>query len=120
MHINKYKDKDGYTKDGVFYGDLPEDFIQIYVLGFCGCGMPDMVIDLIRKALELIKERVNLDYEELRKKELELFKNDNIAYFVYYFLDSKGLTEHGSSVPGWLTNKGEELLEDLIELNGQI
>lgn len=35
---------------------------------------------------------------------------------MWYWLDNKGYTEHGGSVPGWLTEEGWKLLEDLEEL----
>lgn len=35
------------------------------------------------------------------------------------WMDDLGLTEHGSSVPGWLTEKGESflLLADMLEVS---
>lgn len=33
-----------------------------------------------------------------------------------YWIDHIGLTEHGGSVPGWLTDKGKEVLKAMIEI----
>ena len=41
-------------------------------------------------------------------------KNDKIIDYLD-LLDEKGLTEHGSCIPGWLTEKGKHLLDDLNE-----
>ena len=54
-------------------------------------------------------------YEEWSAAEKRLFGSSGAAYFVYYVLDEKELTEHGTSVPGWLTEKGLTLLQDLNE-----
>lgn len=120
MHIDKYFKDDGYyDKDDCYYEDA-ESFLATGVLDFCGCGMPDAALEHVRDSLQLIKDLYSTEnYNKWREKELDLFNNYGVAYFMYYFLDNKGLTEHGGQVPGWLTLEGEELLEDLIELLGR-
>lgn len=91
-------------------------------LGFCGCGQPETVLLFLKEVLELISdepaEGVTFDewYPGHRAKELALFHSDGIAYFVWYVLADKDITEHGGSVPGWLTEKGEALLSRLREI----
>ncbi len=106
--------------DGVSYDDLTQ-FITTGVLGFCGCGMPEQVVDYVKTGLELINEkspencnpREEWDnwYEGHRERCDKHFKTQGAEYLFYYFCDFHGLTEHGGSVPGWLTRKGEDLLE---------
>lgn len=88
--------------------------------GWCWCGAPETVMTLIKDALELVAEKCpdgtnwNDWYEAHKKREEALFgPNPGIRYFVWYMFDVMGLTEHGGSVPGWLDEKGRELLEAL-------
>jgi hypothetical protein len=116
MHIDKYFKDDGYYDGDTYYEDA-ESFLATAILDFCGCGMPDAALEHVRDALQLIKDLYDTNkYDEWREKELKLFNSDGPAYFMYYFLDNKELTEHGGQVPGWLTLEGEELLDDLNEL----
>ena len=129
MNIDKYKHDDGiyYDKDGCGYMTA-EDFIQTGILGFCGCGNPEVSLDIVRRALKIIKnhwdniksepdqngEQCWSEYEFTQKL---AFYSDEMWLFIMYYLDSKELTEHGGSVNGaWLTQKGYDLLEDLDEL----
>lgn len=115
MNIDKYKKDDGYyDEEGCFYGDA-EEFLSTKILGFCGCGMPQESLKYVMGALQLIKERVDKDYKQIKAEEDAYYKSDGAKYFMWYFLDNKGFTEHGGSVPGWLTVDGKELLEDITE-----
>lgn len=119
MNIDKFKREDGYyDKDGCFYEDA-ESFLQIKVLGFCGCGDPDLSLKHTQIALrqvsnlkELVWEKKQT-WEEWDKENKKLLGEETGVYFMWYWLDTKGFTEHGGSVPGWLTESGYELLEDL-------
>lgn len=121
MYIDKYKKEDGYyDQNGCYYEDA-ESFIISSVLEFCGCGRPYAALEHVYKALQIVndlKELVwenKITYQEWDERKKEVFANEGAEYFMWYFLDNKGLTEHGGSVPGWLTPKGIELLEDLEE-----
>lgn len=119
MNIDKYKNEDGsYTYKECHHDDAVSVIGEM--LGFCGCGSNESAMEFVRDALQLVKERHLSSHEEAWKIILEkqntLFHNDNIMFFTWYWLDDKGLTEHGSSVPGWLTNKGKEILDDLNEI----
>lgn len=130
MNIDKYKDGSEYVDpDGCSWSDA-EDFIQGYQLGFCCCGQPWLTLAYIRDAMILLKNRRATSADKLPSKEefkdiwekwgkdcKELFKTDEAAWLMWYFLDSKNLTEHGGNCSGaWLSEKGEKMLEDLIEL----
>ena len=122
MNIDKYRTKNGdfVDQDGCYYEDV-EDFIATGLLGFCGCGKPHHAIKHVRQSLQLVHDlkylvwEEKLTYKEWKEKTKEVFLNEGAEYFMWYFLDNKELTEHGGSVPGWLTGKGEELLADLNE-----
>ena len=83
----------------------PEGFLHGYVMGFCCCGQPEMVLAYVRDVLRDIKNQSCPD------------KDSAPTYLVWYWLDSKDFTEHGGSVPGWLTDKGRDLLADLETLD---
>lgn len=57
------------------------------------------------------KDACKRDNEE----EQRVFGSGGAAMFFYYFLDTKDLTDHGGSVPGWLNEKGDALLDELTE-----
>lgn len=121
MHIDKYKKEVGYEDpDGCFHEDA-ESFLQTYSLGFCGCGRPEDSLAYVRDVLQHIDNLKQLvwekkqTYEEWTAAGKKLFASDGAEYFAFYVMDTKGLTEHGGSVPGWLTDKGREMLEDLNE-----
>lgn len=119
--IDKYLSslREGYEYDGVWYED-EENLLVSGFCNFCGCGRPEESLDYVYKALQHVQnlqDKVwkNLDtYDNWSKQEKKLFPIKGSAYFMYYWLDNMEFTEHGGSVPGWLTSKGKELLE-LIE-----
>lgn len=87
---------------------------------FCGCGKPEDAVKHVHKALQLVSDRTeliigdgSLSSEEWDKRNTELFGSEGAMYFMWYWLENQELTEHGGSVPGWLTAKGEELLTRL-------
>lgn len=113
-------------EDGCHHQDAIE-FIIERIFGFCGCGCPYDVAEYIRQALQSIydiEQKVwtnKVTYNEWKndndnKKKKKIYSSQGAEYFIYYVLDQKGLTEHGGSVPGWLTESGKELLLDLNEL----
>lgn len=98
--------------------------IQCEALGFCGCGSPDDNLALIRDGLALIAVKPPEDilrsmtewpkwFKAHSERGNALFGNERSRYFFYYWCDKEELTEHGASVPGWLTVKGSDLLEKL-------
>ena len=122
MYLDKYFKKTGYYHESQIYYEDIIDFICTGILGFCGCGRPIDALIYIRDVLSLIDEWTGhefqkITYEEHKEKEKALFNNEGQAYFTWYYLDNLGLTDHGGSVPGWLTPEGEILLSDLKELD---
>tara|TARA_Y100000310_G_scaffold299375_1_gene334191 strand:+ start:3278 stop:3688 length:411 start_codon:yes stop_codon:yes gene_type:complete len=119
LHIDKYYNPiTGFYKDkkGCVY-DTAEDFIITGILGYCGCGMPDESLMYIRKILRLIHSLHVEEYDPNQWKELDqFFSSEGEKYTMFYMLEKLELTEHGGCVPGWVTDKGIELLEDLEKL----
>lgn len=116
--MERFKQSDGtYVLDGMTYMDA--EALLMDALDFCACGCPEYALDYIKKSMELLdwdKERWptwKAYYDDWRKTVDEHFASSGAEYFMWYFLDSRGLTEHGGSVPGWLTADGRELIEDI-------
>lgn len=110
--------------------DLDEELERILQdLGFCGCGNPEAAAEFMREGMQIIADqrkgphytrnagRFDPEFEQWVKdhqaRELAHFGSRGSAYFFYYWLCDKDLEEHGGSVPGWLTDTGEELLAKL-------
>jgi len=125
MNIDKYKCEDfspeGYKDEKGCHWDDAEEFLQGSVLGFCCCGNPDGNLKYIASVMQhllTMKDKMwenKMTYDEWTA-DGEKIGSRTALYFVYYFLDSKGFTEHGCSIPGWLEPDGLEFLEDVIEL----
>lgn len=97
-----------------------EEFIKdffIYVFNFCGCGCLQLSARFIKEVLNCFEEEEGLSSPYLNLTKLkEYTNNENITDFILHFLDSYGITEHGSSVYGsWLTIEGQKLKEYLNE-----
>ena len=114
------EDNDPYfVLDGVTYNSM-EDLVETGLLKFCGCGRPGDAVKYVGRALELINQRRELDYEAYVELEEKIFPVEGASYFMYYWLDNMELTEHGGSVPGWLTEKGKQVLEEIKNLGYEL
>lgn len=114
----KLTDKDGWfeDEDGISY-QIPIDSILTGRLNFCGCGDPDAVAEYIADGLQFIKdEYYNITGRILEDRIRQVFGNEKSAQFFFQWCDSQKLTEHGSSVPGWLSKKGINMISDLSVL----
>lgn len=99
------------------------DFFSYEIMDMCGCGCPEDTHDVIRRILNIRKDRFEKDikYDEVQeryKEELHLDTQDSLHYgalqFILYMLDSNGILEHGSSIGGcWLTELGKMYLDVL-------
>lgn len=101
--IEKLIEDDGrfLDEDGITWEDR-SSYLQIEILGLCGCGNPDAVMKYIYDILKRCTKWAEEDYS-----------NTAVA-FLLYWADNKGFTEHGTSIYGsWLLPKGEELLKDI-------
>lgn len=119
----KFVAENGAEFDGI------ETFVLEGIMGFCGCGRPDLANEIIFKALLHIEDLEKIrdanfnrpgadpkwkeDLDGWNARGLEIFGNLGTETIVYYVLDKAGLIEHGGSVPGWLSELGEEVLKEL-------
>lgn len=95
------------------------DRFQVDALGFCGCGDPVSNLRYVLGGLRLLddlrrkvwaKEETYADWWARCQAH---FGNERATYFFWYWLDKEHLSEHGGAVPGWLTESGERLLNEL-------
>lgn len=80
-----------------------EDIILVDFLGYCSCGFPDDAVDALYRylvVLTVLEEKFN------PKQFFGVTEDDGVITLLHYALEVAGITEHGSSVPGWLTDKG--------------
>lgn len=108
--------------DGVSF----EDDISLLVsskvdgLGFCGCGSPERVADMICRYLEAVDWAwecgPNMEFAhywaERCQNMIERAKLEEDAFMLCaYIADSRRFTEHGGSVGGaWLSDKGRSFV----------
>lgn len=104
-------------KDDCYWESLAS-YIQSGYFDFCGCLAPEENLVYIMKGLQHISERLdkNIDSKKWMETGNELFGNENAKHFFYYWADKNNLTEHGFTLPGWLTPEGIQLLELLKHL----
>ena len=129
MHIDKYKQPDGWYKYEECDYEHPWEVIHIGMWGFCGCANPEVNIQHVRDGLNHV-DRMKRELWESPEwntspRKLidkwhddgsDIFGNDESEQFFYYWCDKMGYTEHGGCIPGWLTAEGLELLDDLNEI----
>lgn len=104
-----------YDDEGTYWGDEPLDYILRKVFGFCGCGDPEAAGRYIRDGLQDVAD--NTTWVRAKGYEYDTYTwkiaDEGERYFLWYVLDQTGLTEHGGSVPGWLSVEGLDVLHDL-------
>lgn len=88
----------------------------------CLCGNPEAVLGMLLRLLRWIDTDLGKPgpnwsdvVSSWRAQFTEWCPDQGTQYFLLYWLDhhAQDLTEHGGSVPGWLTKKGKDLLEAL-------
>lgn len=101
---------EGYHNDDNLYYFTAESFIIEGILGFCGCGEPELALEYICNVMLEIHVHVESKFTK------GYHPVDGSKYIAWYVLAKAGLTEHGGAVPGWLTNLGRDVLHDLLIL----
>lgn len=117
MFIDKYKQEDGTYLYNECTHERAQDLILRGMLGFCGCGMPVDCISFIKGGLELLDKysKEETDFKQWKEEVLKYFGTEGGEWFFWYWCDKEELSNHGGIVPGWLEEKGIELLSDLRE-----
>ena len=101
------KIQDGYQgPDDCFYEDEIE-VLQTGAFSFCMCGDPELNLRLIHDGLRYIDNKIDT---------LGPFDTESVRNFFFYWCDKEGLSDHGVSIPGWLTDRGRLVLEALNEM----
>jgi len=118
----------GFSRDGA-------ESILTEEAGFCGCGQPGEAAATLHRILKAMRARRARWLSEpaltdqlstvagLDSGQGEVFlalnmeQEPGVAYLLLYMLANLDIEEHGGSVPGWLTPKGEMLCEllDIVE-----
>lgn len=97
------------------------DFFKYEILDFCGCGCPESSERAVRdylyainmrtdkKSIKDTDERWNKSREYLNEKfKVKYSTDDPLLQFMAYTLDTKDLTDHGSSINGaWIEDLGK-------------
>ena len=110
-----------YFKEDVENNTIDDDeFITdffICVFNFCGCGCLTLSAKFIKEVLNCFEEEEGWSAPHLKLDKLDSYTNNKgITDFILHFLDTYGITEHGTSVYGsWLTIEGQKLKEYLNE-----
>lgn len=107
----------GIEDDEGFFWDSMLDYLA-NLIGFCGCGAPDVALGYVVDGLKLIQEPFDRPeqflpqsyWSDLQARRADHFGANGSDYLFYYFCDFHELTEHGGSVPGWLSDKGKRFL----------
>ena len=124
MYIDKYKQAEGnYVDEADCFYDDAEKFLQAKILGFCCCGDAALNLEFIRNGLQHIMKGFGPNdpslfdewYDKWVEEGIKIFGNESSCQFFFYWCDKEGLAAHNYSIPGVLTDKGAELLEDLNE-----
>lgn len=129
-NIADYVNESGaFAYDGCEY-DTAQSLVECCILGFCGCGMPDETRAYVEEGLSIIEdlrtshggmidpfsaERIAF-LKAKQERVAARFHSDESWYFFLYWCSAEDLVEHGSSLPGWLTEKGKNLLSLLRQV----
>lgn len=117
-YLRPFKSFDGEVTD-----NNEKSFIQFEILKFCGCGDWEKSFEYIHNILAFIHTRKDYQgegwFDKWQQESRKYFLSEGQEQFIYYLLDKEELIEHGYTLPGCLSQKGLELLEDLTELKAR-
>lgn len=112
------------NRDGVVVGADVWDVIHD-VFGWCGCGCPDPARQIVFDVFRCVYDKEDPRWvDEIpgfpRRAPAPEYAWPSVAveYFFWYWADARDLMEHGTAVPGWLTEKGRTVLELLAVVSG--
>ncbi len=118
-----HDEDDGYeSPDGCWWANAKDMLVSSDdFCGLCGCGS-DTDFAYVLGGLRLIEEKCPSSYAEFgpwfkgkQEREVAHFGNKAATQFFYKWADQRKFAEHGSSVPGWLTDTGKHLLRLMEE-----
>lgn len=80
-------------------------------IGLCGCGDPVAAAQLLIQVLEWLDERPQSARSYLALG--ESLPNGPLRELIFHWIDDREWTEHGTCLPGWLTERGKRALKVL-------
>ena len=104
--------------------DIKDEFVHL--LGICGCGNPELVLEGIYNLLILIRDKSSITNNGLSEEETNKAKekyeeligigdNRKVGWTylaILYLLDDKGFIDHGTGIYGcWIDKLGEYYLK---------
>lgn len=94
--------------------DIKDEFVHL--LGICGCGNPELVLEGIYNLLILIRDKYKITKAGEKYEELIGIGDDRKVNWLYlailYLLDVKGFTDHGTGIYGcWIDKLGKYYLK---------
>lgn len=118
-----------FIEDGCEY-ETAQSLVETGILGFCGCGIPGETREYVEEGLSIIEsiadfsrgntnpfsEAFDAFHKAKRQRIVARFPNIESWHFFLYWCSAEDLVEHGSSLPGWLTEKGKNLLSLLRQV----
>lgn len=97
------------------------DDLHEYILeecfDLCGCKHPESDLALIGECMLLLLYKHDMDHEEYSKWCENIGRTT--VDIIHKLLHQQGMEEHGGIVGGWLSLKGEEILQDIIDELGK-
>lgn len=98
---------------GVFY-EKKSDYLLTSILPFCGCGDPESLGRYVKEMLLKHVKQTNSD--SYLCWDVTQYDDLPVMFFLSW-ADREGYIEHGTTIRcSWMTEKGDELLKDLIEI----
>lgn len=101
--------------EGLHYDDA-ESLVGVGVLNFCGCGDQSGRLELVAAIIEerQINQRCDGSWTERSARWRAFVEthlgNEIAAEIIFNWLDNLGFLDHGSSLPGWPTERGLKLV----------
>lgn len=113
-YMDKYIEEEIKNNREKVISDIKDEFVHL--LGICGCGNPELVLEGIYNLLILIRDKSRSTKAEEKYEELIGIGDDRKVNWLYlailYLLDDKGFTDHGTGIYGcWIDKLGKYYLK---------
>lgn len=94
--------------------DTKADYLMMGVLPSCECGNPSSIGKYVKDML--LKHVKQTDGEDYSCWDITQYEDLPVMFFLSW-ADHEGYIEHGTTIRcSWMTEKGDELLRDLVEV----
>lgn len=107
-------DGGGFIAPDGCYWDTKSAYLLMGVLPSCGCGDPSSIGKYVKEML--LKYVKQTKSEDRSCWDITKYEDLPVMFFLSW-ADHEGYIEHGTTIRcSWMTEKGDELLRDLIEI----